>query len=102
MLPIIRDRLPELERMCREHRVRRLFLVGSALGDRFDASRSDVDFLVEFEAHERGGFDDEYLRLRAELEQLLARPIDLIEARAVRNPYLIASLNRTKQLLYAA
>jgi predicted nucleotidyltransferase len=61
---------------------RRLFLVGSALTERFDPVGSDLDFLVEFEPHERRGFDDEHLRFRAALEQLFARPVDLIEARA--------------------
>ncbi len=30
------------------------------------------------------------------------RDIDLIAAEAVKNPYLIAEVNQTKQLLYAA
>lgn len=98
----VAHQIPEIARLCREHRVRRLFLFGSALEDRFDPARSDLDFLVEFEPHERRGFDDEFLQLRAALERLFQRPIDLVEARGVRNPYLIASINRSKQMLYAA
>jgi predicted nucleotidyltransferase len=102
VVPLIRDNLDKIAELCRKNRVRRLFLVGSALGEGFDPARSDVDFLVEFEPHERKGFDDVYFLLLADLRALLGREVDLIEARAPRNPYFIASLNRTKRVLYAA
>ncbi len=82
--------------------MRRLFLIGSATSAAFDAARSDVDFLVEFEPRPRGGFDDVFFKLQAGLEDLLGRRVDLIEAETVRNPYLRASIERTKQLLHAA
>lgn len=101
-MPLIRDNLASITELCRKHKVRRLFLIGSALGEGFEPERSDVDFLVEFEPHERKGFDDVYFLLLADLKALLGSEVDLIEARAQRNPYFIASLNRTKRVLYAA
>jgi uncharacterized protein len=38
----------EIAELCRRHRVRRLALFGSAVGEGFDPERSDLDFLVEF------------------------------------------------------
>ncbi|MBZ0173283.1 MAG: nucleotidyltransferase domain-containing protein [Phycisphaerales bacterium] len=102
MVPLIRDNLDKITELCAKHQVRRLFLIGSALGDGFDPERSDVDFLVEFEPHEPKGFDDVYFLLLADLKGLLGREVELIAARAQRNPYFIASLNRTKRVLYAA
>lgn len=102
MHPLIRDNLDAIAALCREHRVQRMFLVGSALGEAFDPARSDVDFIVVFEPFERQGWDDPYFKLLEALQTLLGRPVDLIEAKTLRNPYLIASLNRTKKLLYAA
>jgi predicted nucleotidyltransferase len=102
MHPLIRDNLEAIAALCKTHRVKRLFLVGSALNERFDAARSDVDFIVVFEPFEPQGWDDPYFKLREALQTLLGRQVDLIEARTLRNPYLIASLNRTKKLLYAA
>lgn len=99
---MIRDNLDQITALCRKHGVRRLFLVGSALGNSFDEANSDVDFIVVFEAQERRGWDDAYFKLHSDLRALLGRPIDLIEAHTVRNPYLIASLNKTKRVLYAA
>lgn len=102
MVPLIQDNLEPIRALCRQHRVRRLFLTGSAVGPGFDFTKSDVDFVVSFETHERRGYDDVYFKLLADLRDLLGRPVDLIEARTVINPYFIASINRNKELLYAA
>jgi hypothetical protein len=99
---LVLHNLEAIADLCRKHRVRRLELFGSAVRDDFDPARSDVDFLVEFEPHERKGFDDVYFLLAQELETLLGRPVDLVEVQCLRNPYLIASINRTKRLLYTA
>jgi predicted nucleotidyltransferase len=39
---------------------------------------------------------------KAELEQLLGRSVDLIEPGALRNPYVLASINRNREAIYAA
>lgn len=102
MLELVQRNLPAIEELCRKHSVRRLFLVGSALREDFDPARSDIDFVVDFLPRERRGFDDVYFLLREDLIALLGREVDLIEAHALKNPYLIASINRTKRMLYAA
>lgn len=98
----MQENIDRIRELCERHGVRRLFLVGSAVGLEFDPASSDVDFLVVFKDFERKGWDDPYFQLLAALESTLGRPVDLIEAHTVRNPYLIASLNRSKQVLYAA
>jgi predicted nucleotidyltransferase len=102
MNAVVQEKRAEIEALCREHAVERLFLIGSATGAEFDATKSDVDFLVVFRAQARSGYDDVFFRLLEKLEALFGRPVDLIEARTLKNPYMIASVNRTKQLLYAA
>lgn len=102
MIDLIRANLGSIIELCRKHRVQRLFLIGSAIGEDFDTSRSDVDFLVEFEPHPRRGFDDVYFLLKEDLERLLGRPVDLIERHCVRNPVVRSSMERTKVPLYAA
>ncbi len=49
MHPTIREKIPEIARIARRWRVKRLGLFGSATGDRFDPAASDIDFVVEFE-----------------------------------------------------
>lgn len=87
--------------LCRKYGVRRLVVFGSAVTDRFDESRSDVDFLVEF-GYPAGGPFDAYFGLKEELEALIGRPADLVAPAALENPYFAASVTKTGQELYAA
>jgi hypothetical protein len=87
--------------LCRKHGVRRLVVFGSAVTDRFDDARSDVDFLVDFDAPVGGHFDA-YFGLKEDLEALLGRPVDLVAPAALQNPYFAASVARSGRELYAA
>jgi uncharacterized protein len=60
-------------------------LFGSAAAGRFDAGRSDLDFLVEFKPEMRG---KAYFALRKALESLFQRKVDLLTEGALENPYL--------------
>jgi predicted nucleotidyltransferase len=91
----------EVERICRRFGVSRLALFGSAATDAFDPARSDVDLVVEF-SREVPDLFDAYFGLREALEGLAGRPVDLVMASAVKNPYVARSIAETQQDLYAA
>jgi predicted nucleotidyltransferase len=74
---------------------------GSAVSGGFN-DESDLDFLVEFDLETWEGYADRYFGLLESLEELFGRPIDLLSPRAIKNPYLKESIDRTKTLLYAA
>jgi predicted nucleotidyltransferase len=99
---LVRAHLDEIADLCRRHRVLSLFLFGSATRDNFDAERSDFDFLVDFESLPPGQYADAYFGLLESLERLLGRPVDLVVASAIKNPYFRQSVEQTKALLYAA
>lgn len=90
-----------IRRACRRHGVERLRVFGSILTDRFDPERSDVDFLVDFLPNNGDLFHD-YFDLKDELERIVGRNVDLVDASAVRNPYFKASAFASAQDLYAA
>lgn len=96
------ERRVELEALCRRHHVRRLELFGSAASDQKMTPESDFDFLVEFEPLSPGSYADAYFGLMEALQTLYGRPVDLVVASAIRNPYFRQSVERTKTLLYAA
>jgi predicted nucleotidyltransferase len=100
--PSIEEHRAELAQLCRRYRVLSLSLFGSAARDDFDPARSDYDFLVDFEALPPGEYADAYFGMLASLEQLLGRPVDLVVASAIKNPYFRQSVEQTKALLYAA
>ena len=92
----------ELRALCRRFHVRWLDLFGSAARGDFDPERSDVDFLVKFDRSAPQHPFDAYFGLKEALEELLGRPVDLVEASAVRNPYLKASIEQSRENVYAA
>jgi predicted nucleotidyltransferase len=91
-----------LTRLCRKYRVRRLDVFGSAADGSFQHGNSDLDFLVEFEPCEPRDHYERYFGLLEALETLFQRPVDLVEAAALRNPFFIRQVNESRRLVYAA
>jgi hypothetical protein len=100
--PLIEEKLPALREICRHHHVARLALFGSAVGERFDPARSDLDFLVEYLPTREAMTLSAYFDLKAALERLFGRSVDLVERAAVRNPYFREELEQTQVQVYAA
>jgi hypothetical protein len=100
MPDIITAHRGEIERLCRRFGVRRLDVFGSVLRDDFDPLKSDIDLLVEFEPD--APTLHRYFGLREALEDLLDRPVDLVMAGAVRNRYIQADIEATREMVYAA
>ncbi len=102
MVPSVQEKLTEFIRVCRRRRVARVSLFGSATTAHFDAERSDLDFLVEFEPMTPAEHAEAYLGLIEEAEVLFGRPVDLVEPQALRNPYVREQIEATRELVYAA
>lgn len=86
--------------LCRRFRVERLYLFSSAADGRFEAGRSDLDFLVTLEDQPPGECSGNYLGLAQALEQLLQRRVDLVTETSIRNPYFREPVLATRRLLY--
>ncbi len=102
MIPIVHDNREAVEQLCRQFRVRRLELFGSAVGEEFDPKTSDIDFLVAFEDLKPEEYADTYFGLLEGLRELFKRNVDLVMVSAVKNPYFLESMERSRTLLYAA
>ena len=103
MISLLQTKADELAKLCRTYGVARLEVFGSAAGDGFDPGRSDVDFLVEFQSGvDLGPWLGRYFDLRDELSRLMGRSVDLVMISALKNPYFIREVNRTRHLLYEA
>jgi uncharacterized protein len=85
--------------LCRKHRIRALWIFGSATTDAWNPETSDLDFLVDL-----GPYDDHvhrrYFGLLQDLEDLTGRPVDLLTVKSVDNPYLREELEETRKLVY--
>src|SRR5437660_1476081 len=86
---IVRNRLgvepAQIAEFCRKWGIKELSLFGSALGEDFRPD-SDVDLLVTFEDHDRWDLWD-LIHMQRELEATFRRKVDLVEKKAVKNPF---------------
>lgn len=89
----------EIKALCERHRVKKLYAFGSVLTKGFN-DNSDIDLIVDFESTGVASYADNYFDLKFSLQDLLNRPIDLLEEKAMKNPYFQEAINDTKQLIY--
>jgi len=93
--------LPLIISLFEQHKIKDAYLFGSAITDKFDDKKSDVDFLINFvdgiDPVEKGEL---LWNLRFSLEDHLKRPIDLITETSLKNPYFIEEVNETKMKIY--
>ena len=68
----------------------------------FDTAASDLDFFVDFEDLGWRGSFKRFMGFKLELEDLLGRPVDLVEPKAIANPYFAQVANEQRVLVYAA
>lgn len=98
-MSIIDNNIDKISALCNKHKVAKLFVFGSVLTDHFKKS-SDIDFLVDFSGVDLYDYADNYFDLKASLEKLLKRQVDLLEDKAIKNPYIRQSIDASKQLIY--
>ncbi len=91
--------IEKLRTLCKNHKVASLYLFGSATGNSFD-EHSDIDFLVSFNPIDLADYFSNYMSLKNKLQELFNRDVDLLEQQTLKNPILLNSINRNKQLIY--
>ena len=90
----------EIQALCEQFAVARLDLFGSATTDEFN-DESDLDFVVDFQPNQTNLLE-KFLNLQKQLQELFSREIDLITEKSIRNPYLKASVERTRKNVFAS
>ena len=104
MLPGMSPRIPldhyRISEFCRRWKVTEMALFGSVLRDDFRTG-SDVDVLVSFSPDARWSLWD-LSTMREELREIFGRDVDLVEKKALRNPFRRHEILTTKQVIYVA
>lgn len=98
-MKLIDKNIDKIRDLCRKHYVYKLFVFGSVLSKKFN-SKSDIDFIVDFIGIDIYNYADNYFDLKDSLEQLFNREVDLLEDKAIKNPFLRQSIDSSKQLIY--
>jgi len=96
---IVEKNRNNLIELCNQYKVRELYVFGSVITDKFNKN-SDIDLLVQFENIDILKYFDNYMDFKEKLENLLGRPVDLLENQAIRNPIFRMVVDRNKQLVY--
>lgn len=100
MNQLLKNSINDLKELLRQHKVKRAYAFGSVCSDNFNQD-SDIDLLVKFEDNMTPeDYSDNYFNLLFNLQNYFKRKIDLVSESSLTNPYLINSINRSKQLIY--
>ena len=95
----IQSKANQISSLCERYYVRRLELFGSAANGKFDPNTSDLDFLVEFGMVPVGKKFDSYFGLLESLESMFNRKVDIVEVRAIRNPYFLEFVQKNPRIV---
>ncbi|MFA5905529.1 MAG: nucleotidyltransferase domain-containing protein [Desulfobacula sp.] len=99
---IIKTRLTELKNICSDLKVKKLYIFGSCVSNEF-MKDSDIDILITFsEQLSIEEYTQNYFTLHYKLRELFNREIDIVTEPTLSNPYLIESIDQTKELIYEA
>ena len=102
MLRVLEENREAIANLCVRYGVVCLEVFGSALRDDFRPGESDLDLLVEFAPMDPYQRADAYFGFLEEIRTLLGADVDLVVSGAVKNRYISAAIERTKQVFYAA
>ena len=91
--------MEKIRLLCLKHKVNKLFVFGSVLNDSF-TDESDIDLVVDFEKIDLNEYADNYFDLKDQLESIFNRPVDLLEEKGIRNPFLRKQIDFEKRLIY--
>lgn len=96
---ISEEHLAQIKKLCELYKVKSLFAFGSVTNSLFN-SDSDIDLIVDIDSSDPIEYSENYFEFKFKLQQLLERNIDLIEKKALSNPFLKDEIDQTKILVH--
>ena len=101
LMKLIEHNIESIIELCKRFHVRRLWVFGSILTDRFN-DNSDVDLCVDFDWKNIPLMDaaDNFFDFQYALEDIFGRKVDITDDSAVRNKHFRQELNETRRLIY--
>ena len=61
---------------------------------------SDIDLIVDFDNIDVEDYADNYFNFKFSLQDILKRPVDLLENKAIKNPYFKQAVQQQRLLVY--
>lgn len=101
MIELVASKRPEIAAICRRHGIQALWLFGSAAKGTWDASGSDLDFLVDL-GEQDGRYAKRLMRTIVDLELLFGVQVDVTTIEQATSDWFRQELDATKELLFEA
>lgn len=98
-MTVLDEHIDDIHRLCSTYMVRHLYAFGSVLTRNFN-SNSDIDLMVGFKPMDVYLYADNYYDLKFSLQDILNRQVDLLEEKAIKNPYFLQSIDQQKLLIF--
>jgi uncharacterized protein len=92
--------LKVLESFCKKWGITEFAVFGSVLRDDFRTD-SDIDVLITFQENAEISLFD-IVKIKHELESFFGRDVDVVEKKAIKNPYRRKNIFSNMEVLYAA
>ena len=99
MIQQLKDKQPEIARLCEQYGVRKLDVFGSAATGEFDPETSDYDFVIDFLDY-GPGISDRFIDFADALEALLGRSVDFAFEEKMK-PRFLAAVNESREVVFA-
>lgn len=96
---LIEKNIDNLIKLCKKYKVSKLYVFGSSITKNFN-KKSDIDLLVTFNDVDLKYYADNYFDFKFSLEKIFKRKVDLLEEKAIKNPFLKKSIDETKKIIY--
>ena len=98
-MELVHNKIGEINKVCKKYHISLLYVFGSILTNKYNDD-SDIDFVVYFEEVPLLEYADNFFDFLNELELIFDKKIDLVSGKAMKNPYFIKEVERTKKLVY--
>jgi predicted nucleotidyltransferase len=103
MIKVVKNKLPEITKTCREMHVQSLSLFGSGAREHDYHAKSDLDFLFSFQSDNSGNllppFYD-YFDLMYKLEEITGKKVDLVAEKKVKNKFFLERVLQERIKIY--
>lgn len=99
MHSIITKNKAEIEKICKEHKVVKLYAFGSVCTGKFNEN-SDVDLIVYVNENNPVEKGEILLKLWDKFENLFKRKVDLLIDKKIENYILDSNIQKSKKIIY--
>jgi len=96
----VANKLPELRILCKQHKVKELYVFGSRGKNGKPHKNSDFDLLVEIDENDPISRGHLLLNLYLEFEKLFKSKVDLVTPESITNPFFEEYVGTSRELIY--